>query len=197
MTGKRSRTLAKLAGLLVTSMAAVAAAPLAAQAADAVLSGTITSASGEKMAGVTVSAKPEGSTITTSVYTDEQGNYYFPPMPAGKYQVWAQALTFERSKGAVDLAAARRADLVLKPITDPERRIRQMPGEILMAALPEDDARRRQHQAHLPQPLHRLPHVELCAAVPLRRGRLEQDHRPDEGRAEQRRLSGQSEGQRA
>ena len=26
---------------------------------------------------------------------------------------------------------------MLKPITDPERRIRQMPGEILMAALPE------------------------------------------------------------
>ena len=102
------------------------------------LSGTITSASGEKMAGATVSAKPEGSTITTSVYTDEQGNYYFPPMPAGKYRVWAQALTFERSNGAVDLAAARRADLVLKPITDPERRIRQMPGEILMAALPEE-----------------------------------------------------------
>ncbi len=118
-------------------MAAVAAAPLAAQAADAVLSGTITSAAGEKMAGVTVSAKPDGSTITTSVYTDQQGNYYFPPMPAGKYQVWAQALTYERSNGAIDLAAARRADLVLKPITDPERRIRQMPGEILMAALPE------------------------------------------------------------
>ena len=108
--GILGRTVANLAGLLVTAMAAMAAAPLSAQAADAVLSGTITSASGEKMAGVTVSAKPEGSTITTSVYTDQQGNYYFPPMPAGKYRVWAQALTFERSNGAVDLAAARRAD---------------------------------------------------------------------------------------
>ncbi len=86
----------------------------------------------------------EGSTITTSVYTDEQGNYYFPPLPAGKYSIWAQALAFEKSNGEVDLSAARRADLKLSPITDMERQIRQMPGEMLMAALPEtteDDAR--------------------------------------------------------
>ena len=137
MSGTRSRTLAKLTGILTTTIAAIAFAPVGAQAADVVLSGTISSASGEKMVGATVSARQDGSTITTSVHTDEQGNYYFPPMPAGKYQVWAQTLSFEMSKGAVDLGAAKRADLVLKPITDPERRIRQMPGEILMAALPE------------------------------------------------------------
>ena len=37
--------------------------------ADSMLNGTITSAAGEKMGGVTVSAKAEGSTITTSVFT--------------------------------------------------------------------------------------------------------------------------------
>ena len=69
--------------------------------ADALLAGTITSAAGEKMGGVTVSAKAEGSTITTSVYTDEAGGYYFPALPEGKYRVWAQALTFhERAKAA-------------------------------------------------------------------------------------------------
>src|SRR5205085_9665799 len=72
-------------------------------AADAVLAGTITSAAGEKMGGVTVSAKAEGSTIATSVYTDEAGSYYFPALPEGQYRVWAQALTFRTAKGNVDI----------------------------------------------------------------------------------------------
>ena len=47
---------------------------------NSILTGTITSANGEKMGGVTVSAKADGATITTSVYTDDSGNYYFPPL---------------------------------------------------------------------------------------------------------------------
>ena len=39
------------------------------------------------MGGVAVSAKADGTTITTSVYTDETGSYYFPPLPPGKYQL--------------------------------------------------------------------------------------------------------------
>ena len=46
---------------------------LPAYAADQVLSGTITTPSGQKLDGVTVSAKLEGATITTSVYTDANG----------------------------------------------------------------------------------------------------------------------------
>jgi streptogramin lyase len=129
-------TLAKLATLLLTSAAAVTLSTAA--RADALLSGTITSAGGEKLSGVTVSAKKEGSTVTTSVYTDDSGAYYFPPLPEGKYRVWAQALSFERSDAPVELAANAHADLVLKPITDFERQVRQLPGEMLMAALPED-----------------------------------------------------------
>src|SRR3954454_889344 len=113
---------------------------VASQAAEQSLSGTITSASGEKLGGVTVSAKRDGTTITTSVYSDEQGNYYFPPLEAGKYSVWAQALSFETSKGSVDLAAAKRQDLTLRPITDKEQAFRQLPGEMMIAALPEDTA---------------------------------------------------------
>src|SRR6267378_1970062 len=92
----RSVLLASAAGLIMVS---------GAQAADQVLAGAITSASGQKLDGVTVSAKLEGSTITTSVYSDEAGNYYFPALPAGKYNVWAQALGFETAKSAVDLSA--------------------------------------------------------------------------------------------
>ena len=69
-----------------------------AHAADAILSGTITSAAGEKLGGVTVSAKPVAGTVTTTVFTDANGEYYFPPLPAGKYRLWAQAISFKPSK---------------------------------------------------------------------------------------------------
>src|SRR5712692_6733307 len=115
-----------VAAVVATGFATCVASP----AADHLLNGTIASAAGEKMGGVTVSAKAQGTTITTSVYTDEQGGYYFPPLPAGKYSVWAQALAFERALGEVDLTAAVRRDLTLKPITDMERQVRQMPGEM-------------------------------------------------------------------
>src|SRR5437879_7072913 len=115
-------------------------AATAAHAADQLLSGAITSRSGQKLEGVTVSAKLEGSTITTSVYTDAAGNYYFPALPEGKYRVWAQAIGFERNMGSADLSAARRADFTLQEITDPERRFRQLPGEMMVAALPEASA---------------------------------------------------------
>jgi streptogramin lyase len=116
----------------------------ASHAADQSLSGAITSHSGQKLEGVTVSAKLEGSTITTSVYTDTAGNYFFPPLPAGRYRVWAQALGFEIGKASVELAAGRRQNFTLQDMTDAERRFRQLPGEMMVAALPEasaDDAR--------------------------------------------------------
>ncbi len=106
--------------------------------ADALLAGTITSATGEKMGGVTVSAKAEKSTITTSVFTDESGNYYFPPLPNGKYRVWAQALTYRRADGNVELKKTTRRDFVLQPIKNQEDWIRQLPGDEFLAALPGD-----------------------------------------------------------
>jgi hypothetical protein len=85
---------------------------------------------------VTVSAKMVGSTITTSVYTDQDGNYYFPPMAAGQYNVWAQTLGFERSDAQVDLSANKRQNLALKTIADYETKWRQLPGELVFASLP-------------------------------------------------------------
>jgi len=126
-------------------LAAIVAAGLTtfitpAGAADVLLSGTIASARGEKIGGVTVSAKAEGSLTTTSVYTDEAGDYVFPPLPAGKYKVWAQALSFETAKSDVDLSAARRQSFTLSPIQDFNRQVRQLPGDIIYAALPEETA---------------------------------------------------------
>src|ERR1700692_385587 len=61
-----------------------------------------------------------------------------PPLPEGKYNVWAQALGFETSKGQVDLTATKHQDFKLAAITDPDQKIRQLPSEMLAAALPED-----------------------------------------------------------
>src|SRR6202051_1724223 len=107
-----------LAAVAAAALAATAFVPISAQAADALLSGSITSAAGDKLGGVTVSAKAEGATITTTVFTDEGGNYYCPPLPAGKYRVWAQALTFATAKGEVDLAAAKHQDSQLAALAD-------------------------------------------------------------------------------
>src|SRR5438552_7137860 len=135
--------MSKAQSLLIACATSLLAAT-AANAADQLLSGAITSRSGQRLEGVTVSAKLEGSTIATSVYTDTSGDYFFPPLPAGRYRVWAQALGFETNRNAVDLSAARRQDFTLQDMTDSERRFRQLPGEMMVAALPEasaDDAR--------------------------------------------------------
>jgi len=108
---------------------------------SSLLAGTIKSDLGKKMAGVTVSAKAEGKAITTSVFTDQQGDYYFPPMPAGQYEVWAQADTFATARAKIDLTSTRHQDFVLKPIKDFQR---QLTGDQLLASLPDgtpDDRR--------------------------------------------------------
>jgi len=135
------KTPQQFAGASVIAIAAVLGAAMFTPGtawADALLAGTITSASGDKMGGVTVSAKAEGSTITTSVYTDEAGGYYFPALPEGKYRVWAQAVTFQTANGNVDLTKTTLKDFVLTPITNQEDWVRQLPGDEFLAALPGD-----------------------------------------------------------
>ena len=68
--------------------------------------------------------------------TDEAGRYYFPPLPTGKYRVWAQALSFETAKGEIDLGATKRRTSRSRPMED---FFRQLPGNVMLAALPEDD----------------------------------------------------------
>src|SRR5258707_255467 len=106
MTQIRGKLLAGVAGLVVGFAAGGASA-------DQLLTGSITSASGQKLEGVQVSAKKEGATITTSVYTDQNGDYFFPSMADGKYQVLAQALCFHTLKDAVEPFAAQHQDFQL------------------------------------------------------------------------------------
>ena len=118
---------------VLTALGAAMTLATAAKAADAILSGAITSAAGEKLGGVTVSAKPAGGTVTTTVFTDENGDYYFPPLPAGKYRVWAQAVSFATAKTEIELPAARKQGFVLNPMKD---FVRQLPGNVMLSALP-------------------------------------------------------------
>ncbi len=106
-------------------------------AKGSLLAGSVKSASGEKMEGVTVSARSEGQAITTSVFTDAQGRFYFPEMAPGKYQVWAQADTFETARGEIDLSTVRHQNFVLQPLKDFER---QLTGDQLLASLPAASA---------------------------------------------------------
>jgi len=130
MTNARGALLAVL-----TALGAAMTLATAADAADAILSGAITSAAGEKLGGVTVSAKPAGGTVTTTVFTDENGDYYFPPLPAGKYRVWAQAVSFATAKTEIELPAARKQAFALNPMKD---FVRQLPGNVMLSALPDE-----------------------------------------------------------
>ena len=114
------------------------AAGLATARADAILSGVVKDAAGAPLGGVTVSAKARYATITTTVYTDEAGAYYFPALPGGAYQVWTNALGFEQARGDAEVRdTAAHRDFALAKITDKEALWRQLPGEEMLAALPE------------------------------------------------------------
>jgi streptogramin lyase len=104
--------------------------------AASILRGTVRASTAESMAGVTVSAAAEGGTITTSVYTDEQGRYYFPPMPGGKYRVWAQAVGYQAGRAKVELNSAgkMRQDFTLAVAKDFER---QLTSPEWLSALPD------------------------------------------------------------
>lgn len=98
--------------------------------------GTITSTSGETLEGVTVSARSLGRNVTTSVFTDSDGEYYFPPLEAGRpYKVWAQAQAFEAGRADVALSqTGERRDFTLVPEADFHN---QLTGSQWYAALPD------------------------------------------------------------
>ena len=113
-----------VAGPTPAAASAEAAVAQASENAGSPLSGTVTAVTGEPMEGVAVSARAAGKTVTTSVFTDQQGQYLFPPLAppfeAGTYQVWAQAVGYERALADVTLASTQPAaqDFTLTTIDD-------------------------------------------------------------------------------
>src|SRR5258708_29976762 len=65
--------------------------------AQTALTGLVSSSEDGAMEGVLVSAKKEGSTITMTVVTDEQGRYSFPSarMEPGKYAISIRAIGYK------------------------------------------------------------------------------------------------------
>src|SRR5690349_647043 len=102
-----------------------------------ILAGTVKSRDGKPLEGIGVSARGNGDTFTTTVYTDESGRYSFPPMNGGKYKVWAQAVSFDTAKAEANLSddAKKQVDLTLTSLTDFHK---QLSGTEWAASLPED-----------------------------------------------------------
>jgi hypothetical protein len=172
MTSPRNVLLATLIAFVGAAMSLAGA-----NAADAILSGAITSAAGEKLGGVTVSAKPVGGTVTTTVFTDASGDYYFPPLPAGKYRVWAQAISFQTAKADVDLAAPRKQGFVLTPTKD---FVRQLPGNVMLSALPEESEQDKRMKRLVRNICTGCHTASYALQHRFDEARLERDHRADE-----------------
>lgn len=107
-----------------------------AQGNQTLLTGTIKNHAGAGLEGVTVSARGVGRSFTTSVFTDSAGEYFFPQIDAGKYKVWAQAVSYE--PGIVDLeltGPAERRNFTLQPMKDFTLQLR---GDEMVASLPDE-----------------------------------------------------------
>ena len=85
------RLLAMAGGILLGAF--TASAPVNAQV-PAALAGTVTSTQEPVMEGVLVNIKREGSTITTTVVSNEKGRYAFPVdrIQPGKYTISIRAV---------------------------------------------------------------------------------------------------------
>src|SRR6266705_1126223 len=97
----------KLKTLLLATTVCTVAGLVGAQAQT--LSGTVSSTEEAQMEGVLVSAKKEGSTITTTVVTNDKGEFSFPAgrLEPGKYTITTRAVGFTLvGPKTVDVGAA-------------------------------------------------------------------------------------------
>jgi hypothetical protein len=117
--------------------AAAPAAPSepASSMAGKMLWGTIRGANGKALEGVIVSARNVDRTFTTSVFTDAQGNYFFPVLDQGQYRIWAQAVGYDKGQAELRLDPSKktRQDFTLKTLDDFTM---QLSGAEWTAALP-------------------------------------------------------------
>lgn len=111
-------------------------------ASSARLAGAVRTSDGRLLEGVAVSARSDAKTFTTSVFTDVDGKYDFPPLESGLYRVWAQAVGFEIAGAEVRLGGSRkiRQNFQLKTTEDFSK---QLSAPEWMASLPEDTAENR------------------------------------------------------
>jgi streptogramin lyase len=131
-------------GILTAALlcSASALAQTSAQMGPAVLTGTVSSTQEGKMEGVLVSAKRAGSTMTTTVVTDQNGRYTFPAarMQPGHYDIAIRAVGYALPKPmGVDVAGekAMTADIALRKVSDPYELGMQMNNAEWILSMPK------------------------------------------------------------
>lgn len=145
---RRFHAVVALMALAPLMLACSAQEPASTDAAvERVLAGTVTSTSGAPIEGVAVSAQIPGVPITASVYTGADGRYFFPPLEAGEYNVWAQATGLERAEGKAHIGSD--PTLVDFTMAETDDILLQLSGYQVLAALPEDTVAHRRGKALL------------------------------------------------
>ncbi|MBV9180322.1 MAG: TonB-dependent receptor [Acidobacteria bacterium] len=94
------------------------AAQVMGQAVNATLLGTVRDSTGAAVANVKVTITETNTSVSHISQTNESGNYVFPDLPSGTYDVTAEVSGFKReTRPGVDLIVntTERVDLVLKP----------------------------------------------------------------------------------
>jgi carboxypeptidase family protein len=109
-----------LSGFPIVAFSPPPQAGSSASPVGAVITGMVKSAAGKKLEGVVVSAQADGSSITTSVFTDEEGLYFFPRLEKRHYRIWAQAVGFQTGNAEATIGASERVrrDLSLEILQD-------------------------------------------------------------------------------
>lgn len=100
------------------------------------LMGTVKSSDGKAIEGVAVSARSTDKTFTTSVFTNRDGEYYFPSLANGQYRVWSQAVGFQTARSEKRIVSGKKIqqDFALKPLEDFSK---QLSGTEWANSLPE------------------------------------------------------------
>ncbi len=129
------------AAFALTLILSGSVSPAAAQGAAA-LAGQVTSAEEGPMPGVIVSARKDGSTITVSVVSDDQGRYSFPAsrLEPGRYNLQARAVGYDlEGPKATEIAGGQptTADLKLRKTRNLSRQLTN--AEWMMSVPGTDD----------------------------------------------------------
>jgi len=134
---KKAQALVPLAIVALTFVWSERSFTQGSSSSETPLKGTVRASDGKPMEGVAVSTRADGKNVRTTVYTDRNGEYYFPPIESAQYEVLAQAVGSETGRSTVTLAAGRTTaqDFTLLPLKDFSR---QLSGVEWMASLPED-----------------------------------------------------------
>src|SRR6185295_12454364 len=96
------RAAAAIAVCLVFGLSALAQVGI-----NATLSGTVSDPSGALIPGVEVTAKNTGTGVVATVLTNESGNYRFPSLQPGPYEVIASLSGFQTQTFRVTLGTAQ------------------------------------------------------------------------------------------